>query len=390
MPPHKIYVDSRASKEGTPSSFTWSPDRPLFVEKCRAFIDSVHMANSFGTIHSGNRHLYVTEQLASLTVLSTANRLYITEDGVSRIVTIPAAAYSGAQLATALQTALTAGGLTYTCAWTSNASLGSIALTSSATAFTIHSRKSLQSLTSFAGSAITPTTLADASDILGTLTQDLASTPQNGNPGSLGTLVLGYGLVYRKISLDIGVYTFDAMKTELKTKLDSGTSLSAYTVDTNEAQGKLQITNAAALKFHIWPEGYLDANPYSFQGYAAPFQSCDDAAGFTGTAVLEGNTILAASMYNSMAFHTLFISSSLGTHNDSIGPVSQSTIARKVVIDQPYGGFIHDFHGLGHDYVILEKQAISALNFRVTDWRGHTVDMQHWSLSIILIPESEF
>ena len=95
-------------------------------------------------------------------------------------------------------------------------------------------------------------------------------------------------------------------------------------------------------------------------------------------------------MIHTMAYSTLFINSDLGTHNDSVGPVSQTSIARKVCVSVPPGGMIHDYHSLGHDYVPLQKQAITAISFRVTDWRGQTVDMQHWSLSLILVPESEF
>ena len=91
-----------------------------------------------------------------------------------------------------------------------------------------------------------------------------------------------------------------------------------------------------------------------------------------------------------MAYHSLFINSTIGGHNDTLGPIGQSTIARKVVIDQPTGGFVHDFHSLPFDYITLEKQSISSIRFRVTDWRGQTVEMSDWSLSIVLVPEDEF
>ncbi len=57
MTVHKIYVDSRAAKEGTASDFVWAPDRPLSVDKCRAFIDSVHMPITWGTITDNNKFL---------------------------------------------------------------------------------------------------------------------------------------------------------------------------------------------------------------------------------------------------------------------------------------------------------------------------------------------
>ena len=100
---------------------------------------------------------------------------------------------------------------------------------------------------------------------------------------------------------------------------------------------------------------------------------------------------IAAGHVNVLAYHTLFINSTLGMHNDSIGPVGQSTIARKVVIDAPPGGMVHDFHSTPYDYISLEQQSINSVRFRVTDWRGETVrPMSHWSASVILVPEEEF
>ena len=91
-----------------------------------------------------------------------------------------------------------------------------------------------------------------------------------------------------------------------------------------------------------------------------------------------------------MAYHTLFINSTLGTHSDTIGPVGQSTIARKVVIESGQGSFVHDFHATPFDFLQLEKQSISSIRFRVTDWQGHSVEMSPWSLSIIFVPDEEF
>ena len=150
MPVHKLYIDSRAAKEGDPSSFTWTPDRPLMVEKSRAFIDSVHMVNSHGTINATNRCLYATEEMPDWRVSALSNRIYLTENGVQRLVVIPTAAYStGAALASAVATALTSGTVTYTATFTANASKGIITLFSTATSFTVSSRKSLQAMTSF-------------------------------------------------------------------------------------------------------------------------------------------------------------------------------------------------------------------------------------------------
>jgi hypothetical protein len=91
-----------------------------------------------------------------------------------------------------------------------------------------------------------------------------------------------------------------------------------------------------------------------------------------------------------MAYHTLFINSSLGSHNDSLGPLGQTTIARKVIVDVPPGGMVNDYHSQPFDFIQLQKQAITSITFRVTDWRGNQVQMEPWSLSLIFVPEDEF
>ena len=205
-----------------------------------------------------------------------------------------------------------------------------------------------------------------------------------------GVLTLGHGLSYRRVQLSEGSYTIESLATELQAQLNTGTDLPTYTVGKNTVTGRLSISNNNALKFHLFPSQHLDTNPFSFQGHTAPFYSSDAVTGFTGGSVLEGNNVTAASHVIVMAYHTLFINSTLGTHNDSLGPLSQSTIARKVVNDQPNGGYIHDYHSMPYDYLQLEKQSISSIRFRVTDWRGNSVAMSPWSLSIVFVPEDEF
>jgi hypothetical protein len=375
---HKLFIDSRAAKEGTPSDFVWAPDRPVSVGKCRCFLDAVHMPVTFGTITETNKYFYIAEELPFLTVLPTAGKVYLREtiSGTTlwRIVVIPPAIYDGPALATAMTTALGAG---YTVAYTAVAStLGNLTITTANT-YTILSRASMLRDNLFNGSLIPKYDLQDASDILGTTTTDAS-----------GVLTLGHGLGYRRIGLSVGSYTFDTIATELQTQLNNGSSLSTYTVSKNDSTGRLSISNADPLKFHVYPESYLYNNAFSFQGYTEPFHASDSITGFSGKAVLHGNTLTAASHVNVLAYHSLFINSTLGSHSDTLGPIGQSTIARKVVIDHP--SFVHDFHSLPFDYITLEKQSISSIRFRVTDWRGHTVEMSDWSLSVVLVPEDEF
>ena len=379
---HKLYVDSRASVEGTPSDFVWSPDRPIAVPKCRAFVDSVHMQVIWGTVTASNRYLYVAEELPLLTVLTSCSKVYIEEtiNGVAtqRIATIATGVYDGAGFSTALANALTTANATYTVSYSAVAgTLGQLAITSTVPFF-LASRAHLMLQTTWAGQALVHANLQQAADLMGLLTTN-ATTP----------LALSPARSYNKLTLSQGLYTMSELAVEIKTQLDT-LSLSGYAVSGSDITGRLTISCSDTGIFRIYPAQYLEKNPYAFQGHSAPWYASDDVTGFSGTVILEGNSLVANDHVNRMAYHTLFINSSIGNHDDSVGPLSQSTIARKVVIDQGPGGQVHDFHSLPYDYISLEKQSIAAIRFRVTDWRGQTVEMAHWSLSLILVPESEF
>ena len=374
----KLYIDARAKKAGTYSDFTWQTDRPILVEKSRAFIDSVHIPNSFGTINSTNQYVYLTEEQQDFTVLSNLNKLYIQETpGGERIIALTPGLYNTeALLATELQTQL-GGNYTVTSA------TGSLTITNSVlTSWKIFSRAEIQTKKIFASQIINQNNVQDISDLFGNAVQAMLGPSHN--------ITLGKSKLYRQISIPSGNYNITDLAAAFQTSLNTGTSLpNTYLVTANSLTGKLNITNSSTLIFEIYPETYLNMHLKAFLGYSSPFYGADHAIGFT--LIQTGNNITSDMHVNVQRYHTLFINSDLGTHNDSIGPMSQSSIARKVTVDQPHGSMIHDFHSLPYDYIQLEKQSINAISFRLTDWQGHPIEMlSSWSLSIIIVPEEEF
>tara|TARA_Y100001968_G_C19435580_1_gene759469 strand:- start:1323 stop:2369 length:1047 start_codon:yes stop_codon:yes gene_type:complete len=347
------------------------------------------MPVSWGSVTEHNRYMYVAEEQSLLTVTATATRVYLREtlSGVvsERIATLAPAVYDGLGLATQLQTALSVpNGPQYAATYTSSqTSLGTIALAATAVdTIEIMSREFLLTQSSWAGTTLVKHDLQDASDVLGT-----TATSLSGNPL---TITLGHGLVYRQIPLSLGSYTATALAAEMTTQLNSGVHLGTYTAQYVSATGRMTVTNTATpLKFHWYTEGYLDAHPYAFPGHIAPLYTSDSITGLTGTTVLEGNSITGTAHVDTQAYHTLFIACSLGLHTDSVGPMGQTSIARKIVIDNP--SMVHDFHSQAYDYIQLEPQNISSIHFRVTDWKGQTIQglSTDWSLSIIMVPHDQ-
>ena len=257
------------------------------------------------------------------------------------------------------------------------------------TSWKLLTRKEMNSLDSWGGVSLDKLTLNDAYDIFGLVETSVTSTQSH-------SFSLSSAKLYRQVALSQGFYSFDELATEIQTKLNAGSQMAssgAYNVTAQTLTGRLKVVHSATegQTFEIYPEAYLQKNPYMFLGVGTDPYSSDDVTGLAGDNVLQGNSITASMHVSVLRYHTLFLTSDLGTHVDSIGPVGQSTVCRKIVIDQPTGGFVNDFHSLPYDYVSLDKQSIAAIRFRLTDWRGRTVDMPAaWSLSIIIVPESDF
>ena len=398
---HKIYVDSRARVNPattTHSKFVWQAPRSISVPACRAFIDSVHIPVTWGTFHGQNQHVYLSEQ-ADAWAVGASNKLYLYETyGTAesvRIASIPPFPYaSGAAFATAVQATLQANSIVpgaYAVAH-SGSGQGTLTITHAAAAsaysLSIANREDLATLGNWGATAISPTALQDACDIMGLRTAVPSTLP---NGGSL-TLALGFTQTYRKIALDAGGYDAATMPVMLTAKLNAGSTMPTYAVTVVPTTNRLSIATSSSKKFWLWSGEYLDAHPYAFQGHSNGGYAYD-IIGFRG-GVQEGSSaspLIGQQHINVMAHHTIFINSSLGMHNDSIGPMGQTTIARKVVIDQPPGGTVNDYHSSLVDFVSVPAGEIHQISFRLTDWRGQDVDMDAaWSLSINFVPEKEF
>jgi hypothetical protein len=152
--------------------------------------------------------------------------------------------------------------------------------------------------------------------------------------------------------------------------------------------------------FSIRPAEYLKHglwNPLNLAGTPAYIEGddCYDVIGFAGPYLITGNSttpITGAAHINVMPYHTLFLHSSLGLQSDCIGPDDSQSIIRKIVLDTAPGSMVNDFHSLPYDYVSVQPSQIRNLSFRLADYRGRTVDLQHqgFSFSLLFVPEEEF
>ena len=208
----------------------------------------------------------------------------------------------------------------------------------------------------------------------------------------------------RKVALTERTYDGTTLATEVALQLNTGTSLTAssYTCTFDVHTGKLTISNntAAPADFSIWPAEYLKHlgwNPLASASIPDYIEGddCYDAIGFAAPYKItgsSGNPITGAGHINVQPYHSLFLHSSLGLQNDCIGPDDSSSIIRKIVLDAAPGSMVNDFHSLPYDYVSVQPSQIRNLSFRLADYRGRTVDLQHqtFSFSLLFVAEDEF
>ena len=208
----------------------------------------------------------------------------------------------------------------------------------------------------------------------------------------------------RKVALTVGGYDGNALATEVALQLNTGTTLTgnSYACTFSSGTGKLTISNStiSPADFSIWTADYLKHGMWNPTNLASipPYVEGDDCyhvIGFANPIAITGNAttpITGEGHINVVPYHTLFLHSDLGLQGDAIGPDNSQSIIRKIVIDQPPGTMVHDFHSLPYDYVSVQASQIRNLHFRLADYRGWTVDMLHTGLSfsLLFVPEDEF
>ena len=208
----------------------------------------------------------------------------------------------------------------------------------------------------------------------------------------------------RKVALTQRSYDGGTLATEVALQLNTGTALTgnSYSCTFDTTTGKLTISNNTIFPadFSIWPAEYLKHglwNPLNLGSIPTYVEGddCYDVIGFAGPYKITGNTstpLVGSGHINVQAYHSLFLHSSLGLQGDCIGPDDSQSIIRRVVLDTAPGTMVNDFHSLPYDYVSVQASQVRNLAFRLADYRGRTVDLQHqgFSFSLLFVPEDEF
>ena len=206
----------------------------------------------------------------------------------------------------------------------------------------------------------------------------------------------------RKIALTIGNYDSDGLKTELQTRLNTGTFFptNTYTVTFSESTGKLTIGIAGAGNgdCNIWPMDYLKANSSLWVdsnsnqvGTFVPDDDCYSVIGFTSSIIMNISIALTGMAHISvLPFHTLYLTCSygLGNNDECVGPRGNSNILRTIPVTTAFGTMIHDTLMNAFEYTTVEAGQLTSFGFALTDIHGRDVPLeQGFSFSILLVDD---
>ena len=202
----------------------------------------------------------------------------------------------------------------------------------------------------------------------------------------------------RKITLAEKQYNISTLAAELQLRFNAGTFLpgSPYTWTFDADQGKLsvQVAGASANSVaRLLPMEFLQANPAYFTGFYGEtvgyFDSADLIIGLTQQiALAHTDTSPTQLQHVSMnPYHILYLhcDQGMGSGEDSISVMGNSTVLRSIPVTSGYGSMLHDDSLNGHDYTLVYPGQMQTFKFRLADVYGRPVPLSMpFSFSILL------
>ena len=190
----------------------------------------------------------------------------------------------------------------------------------------------------------------------------------------------------RKITLAEKQYNISTLAAELQLRFNAGTFLpgSPYTWTFDADQGKLsvQVAGASANSVaRLLPMDFLLANPAYFTGFYGEtvgfHDSADHIIGLTQQVALAHTDSSATQLAHvSMnPFHILFLhcDQGLGSGEDSIGVMGNSTVLRSIPVTSGYGSMLHDDSLNGKDFTVVDANGEEKREFLI---KSITIDTE--------------
>ena len=202
---------------------------------------------------------------------------------------------------------------------------------------------------------------------------------------------------FSKVTLDVGDYDGMSLAAHLLVQLSAATQVSQfYTVTYVPETNVMQITPMTGLPWAIWSRKSLQNDRSVWTGANYEASHPRDANAVIGWPDSYGrtlsNTAVLLQATNVHPYQNLNVHSpNLGKIGESYGPSGEQTIIRRVPLTVPAGNIQHHDYSLPHDWIDVGGHVLQSIQFRLTDHRNITVDLNglDWSMSIVLVEKSD-
>ena len=131
-------------------------------------------------------------------------------------------------------------------------------------------------------------------------------------------------------------------------------------------------------------EGFWDENSNSFST-AERWNISETIGNFEYAKATVGN-VKSGNLINFLLYSNIYISCPELSNNNFHSPSAYSNaIIKKVPVNVPFAGIIHDQGVSEYDYVNCSRRTISRLTFRITDELGNTLNLHGINISFSLL-----
>ena len=189
---------------------------------------------------------------------------------------------------------------------------------------------------------------------------------------------------WNKLELEVQNHTLDSLKTALSNAFIAQYGAGQVAVSANSRTGIITITATGIDTIKLYTDVELrSANDWGGTGYDSNnLQSANEVLSNTST---QFATTINTNMIDLRRYHNIYISSpNIGSFS-TLGPRGESNIIKKVPVSTDYGFMIFDNVVAPHDYMIVSKQLLKTLEFRLSDAYGRTIDLHGIPVSFSLI-----
>jgi hypothetical protein len=170
-------------------------------------------------------------------------------------------------------------------------------------------------------------------------------------------------------------YTGAALATALSGALANSLTAS-YDLNTNT----ITISSSSVSSFQI----LTDYDLLHKLGVSNP-NSCNDIITNRTTKLNTPSSPWKSGMLNLQGFRSLYISSSTLSNYDTLGPLGENTIIKKIITNADFGYLVIDQSVSAHDYLGCARMTLNTIDFQIRDVRGNFIPLHDSPVSFTIV-----